>query len=108
MLLFYTLLMVHVAIAIVLILVILSQSSKGGLDSNLGGAAQNVLGGAGGSAVLKKWTQVFGAAFLVSCVVLALTVKHGNFASSSTNPNSPKSKLFKELKQTTKPAPVKK
>jgi preprotein translocase subunit SecG len=108
MLLFYSLLMIHVAIAVILILVILAQSSKGGLDSNLGGAAQNVLGGSSGSAALQKWTKVFGAAFLCSCIVLALTVKHSNFAGTSTGANQPKSKLFKELKQTTKPAPVKK
>ncbi len=106
MLLFYTLLLIHVAIAVILILIILSQSSKGGLDSNLGGAAQNVLGGSGGSAALKKWTQIFGAAFLCSCIILALTVKHSNLTGNSSNQQ--KSKLFKELKQTTKPAPVKK
>ncbi|HNX00107.1 MAG TPA: preprotein translocase subunit SecG [Candidatus Cloacimonadota bacterium] len=105
MLLFYTLLLVHVAIAVVLILIILAQSSKGGLDSNLGGAAQNVLGGSSGSAALQKWTKIFGGAFLISCIILALTVKHSDFSGSQT-PQS--SKLFKQLKQTTKPAPVNK
>jgi preprotein translocase subunit SecG len=104
MLMFYSLLMIHVAIAVILILIILSQSSKGGLDSNLGGAAQNVLGGSSGSAALQKWTKIFGAAFLCSCIILALTVKHSSFTNTSKQQGS---KIFKELKQTTKPAPKK-
>ncbi|MCD8478768.1 MAG: preprotein translocase subunit SecG [Candidatus Cloacimonetes bacterium] len=53
-------LIIHAIICIALVLVILAQSSKGGLDANLGGAAMNVFGGSGASQMLKKWTQIFG------------------------------------------------
>ncbi len=76
MLLYTVLLVVHVIISIALILVILSQTSKGGLDATLGGAAVNVFGGSGASAFLKKWTQYLGIAFLVSCIGLAFVVKN--------------------------------
>ncbi len=69
------LLVVHILISIVLVLVILAQTSKGnGLDSNLGGAASNVFG-SGASDMLRKMTQVVGGLFLVSCIVMALNVK---------------------------------
>jgi len=71
------LLLIHILISIVLVLVILAQTSKGnGLDSNLGGAASNVFGSSA-SDMLKKWTQIVGGLFLVSCVVLALYIKSG-------------------------------
>jgi len=77
MLLYTVILIVHVVICIALVLVILSQSSKGGgLDSTLGGAAMNVFGGSGASAFLRKWTQYLGMAFLVSCLGLAFMVKN--------------------------------
>ncbi len=76
MILYSALLVIHVAICIGLVLVILSQTSKGGLDATLGGAAMNVFGGSGASSFLKKWTQYLGMAFLVSCVGLAFLVKN--------------------------------
>lgn len=68
-------LVVHVIISVALVLVILAQSSKGGLDANLGGAAMNVFGGSGASQFLKKWTQYLGLTFLASCLLLAFLVK---------------------------------
>jgi len=68
-------LILHVLISVALVLVILAQSSKGGLDANLGGAAMNVFGGSGASQFLKKWTQILGLAFLGSCLLLAFLVK---------------------------------
>jgi preprotein translocase subunit SecG len=76
MLLYTVLLIVHILISVALILVILSQTSKGGLDANLGGAAMNVFGGSGASAFLKRMTQYLGVAFLVSCLALAFVVKN--------------------------------
>jgi preprotein translocase subunit SecG len=77
MLLYTVILVVHVLICIALVLVILSQSSKGGgLDATLGGAAMNVFGGSGASAFLRRWTQYLGLAFLASCLVLAFLVKN--------------------------------
>lgn len=68
-------LIIHVIICIALVLVILAQSSKGGLDANLGGAAMNVFGGSGASKFLKQWTQILGVIFVISCVFLAFQVK---------------------------------
>jgi preprotein translocase subunit SecG len=76
MMLYSVLLVVHALICIALVLVILSQTSKGGLDATLGGAAMNVFGGSGASAFLKKWTQYLGLAFLFSCLGLAFVVKN--------------------------------
>ena len=71
------LLVIHILISIALVLIILAQTSKGnGLDSNLGGAASNVFGSSA-SDMMKKWTQIIGGLFLVSCVFLAITVKSG-------------------------------
>ena len=68
-------LIIHTLICIALVLVILAQTSKGGLDANLGGAAMNVFGGSGASEFLRKWTQILGLLFLASCVLLAFLVK---------------------------------
>lgn len=68
-------LIVHALICIALVLVILAQTSKGGLDSNLGGAAMNVFGGSGASQFLKKWTQILALIFAASCILLAFLVK---------------------------------
>ncbi|MDP8211211.1 MAG: preprotein translocase subunit SecG [Candidatus Stygibacter australis] len=69
----YTVLLVlHVVVAIGTLLVILVQSSKGnGLDSTLGGAASQVLGGQAAPAFLKKMTRILVAAFFIVCVLLA-------------------------------------
>jgi preprotein translocase subunit SecG len=75
MVLYTIVLVLHVLICIGLVLVILSQTSKGGLDANLGGAAMNVFGGSGASQFLKRWTQILGIAFLGTCLTLAFLVK---------------------------------
>ncbi len=75
MILYTLVLIVHILICIALVLVILAQTSKGGLDANLGGAAMNVFGGSGASQFLKKWTQILGLAFLGTCLVLAFLVR---------------------------------
>jgi len=68
-------LIIHAIICIVLVLVILAQTSKGGLDANLGGAAMNVFGGSGASQLLKKWTQILAVVFAASCILLAFLVR---------------------------------
>jgi preprotein translocase subunit SecG len=75
MLLYTIALFVHAIICVVLVLVILAQTSKGGLDANLGGAAMNVFGGSGASHLLKKWTQILAVIFAASCILLAFLVK---------------------------------
>jgi len=64
-----------VVICIALVLIILAQTSKGGLDANLGGAAMNVFGGSGASKFLKRWTQILGVVFVGSCLLMAFLVR---------------------------------
>lgn len=71
-------LVIHLLVCIALILVILAQTSKGGLDANLGGAAANVFGGSGASAFLKKATQILGLLFVVTCLSMAFIVRGRN------------------------------
>lgn len=68
-------LIIHAIICVALVLVILAQTSKGGLDANLGGAAMNVFGGSGASQFLKKWTQILALIFAASCILLAFLVR---------------------------------
>jgi len=69
------LIILHVLICICLVLVVLVQTGKGGLDSNFGGIATNALGTQGASEFIKLWTKIFFAAFIVSCLLLAAQVK---------------------------------
>jgi len=72
---FYVLLVIHIIISAVLILLILTQSSKGNaLEGMVGSAATNMMGSDAGN-FFKKWTRIFGIAFLVSCIALALKVQ---------------------------------
>ena len=90
-------LIVHVIICVALVLVILSQTSKGGLDANLGGAAMNVFGGSGASKFLKKWTQILAVIFAASCVLLAFLVK--DLGKVGTNNVQERQKRIKDTEQ---------
>lgn len=76
-------LVIHILISVALVLVILAQTSKGGLDANLGGAAVNVFGGSGASKFLRKWTQILGVVFVISCLFLAFQVSKSPAQASS-------------------------
>ncbi|OQY38579.1 MAG: preprotein translocase subunit SecG [Candidatus Cloacimonetes bacterium 4572_65] len=98
----YILLVVHILISIALVLTILAQTSKGnGLDSSLGGAAANVFG-SGASQMLRKWTQIIGTIFLVSCVFLAITVRNskGSAGLPTVNPNAIKTETVLPTEET--------
>ena len=73
-------LVIHIIICVALVFVILAQTSKGGLDANLGGAAMNVFGGSGASKFLRKWTQILGVLFVISSLFLAIQVTKTNQA----------------------------
>ncbi len=76
---FYFLLGVHIVISLLLILVILSQSSKGGaLGGAFGGAASTASFGDEAETILKKWTKYFILLFVVSCLALAFYTKNLN------------------------------
>ncbi len=96
----YTLLMIiHVIISTILVLIILAQSSKGaGLDSTLGGTAQNMLGGQAAPKFLQNLTIVFAILFMLSSIML---VKHVSRPQKVSAPVSEKvkSKALKEFKK---------
>ncbi len=80
---FYFLLGVHIVISLLLILVILSQTSKGGaLGGAFGGATSTASFGDEAETILKKWTKYFILLFVVSCLVLAFCTKGMNVAKS--------------------------
>jgi preprotein translocase subunit SecG len=65
----------HVLVCIILVLIVLLQSSKGtGLAGGAfgGGAESTVFGGRGAATVLSKATTIFGAAFMVTSLSLTL------------------------------------
>lgn len=70
------LLIIHVLISVVLIMVILAQSSKGGaLDGLVGGTASSMFGSHGAGAFLSKWTKIIGAVWMISSLLLAMNIR---------------------------------
>ena len=63
---------IYVPIAVVMVLIILLQSGKGGMGTALGGgASQSVFGGGGASQFMEKLTQGFAGAFMLCVLFLA-------------------------------------
>lgn len=93
------LVVIHILVCLALMLVILAQTSKGGLDSNFSGMASNVFGGQGASAVIKRATKILFALFVITCLSLAYVANHKRNEGSSIQ-----KKLQKEM--ATKPAPT--
>ncbi len=104
MILYTIALIIHAIICIALVLVILAQTSKGGLDSNLGGAAMNVFGGSGASQMLKKWTQILAIIFAASCIILAFLVK--DVRNSGLSGVQERQSKIADTEQPAEPAPV--
>ncbi len=72
---FYVLLVIHALISVALILIILSQSSKGGaIDGIVGGTAMNMLGSQGATNFMKKLTRIFAGAFMLTSILMAVLV----------------------------------
>ncbi|MBP7564203.1 MAG: preprotein translocase subunit SecG [Candidatus Cloacimonetes bacterium] len=91
------LVIIHILICLVLMMVILMQTGKGGLDSNFSGIASNTFGTQGASEVIKRTTQVMFGVFIISCVLLA-TMNPGQTKKSNIS-----EKLKKEAAATQKP-----
>jgi len=70
---------IHVLVCIVLVLVVLLQSSKGsglaGGGAFGGGAESTIFGGRGAATFLSKATTIFGVAFMVTSLALTLMGK---------------------------------
>ncbi len=72
---FYVLLVIHALVSVSLILIILSQSSKGGaIDGIVGGTAMSMLGSQGASSFMKKLTRIFAGAFMLTSILMAVLV----------------------------------
>lgn len=68
---------IYIPIAVIMILIILLQSGKGGLGTALGGgASQSVFGGGGASEFMAKVTQALAFGFMICCVFLAYAGAH--------------------------------
>jgi len=92
---YYFLLIVHSIISGLLILVILSQSSKGGaLGGAFGGSASTAFTGDQAENILKKWTKYFIMLFVISCLTLAFYIKGLN---NMSNDSAVAKELQKEL-----------
>jgi preprotein translocase subunit SecG len=88
------LIVIHVIICVALIFIVLMQTSKGGLDSNFGGVATNMLGTQGANEFVKLWTKILFSAFVISCVLLAFHIKRSDMG--TVRSGAPESILFDE------------
>ncbi len=93
---FYVLLVIHVLISFALILIILSQSSKGGaIDGLVGGTAMNMLGSQGATSFMKKLTRIFAGAFMLTSILMAVLVNNQH-RTGKTTPDTPALEMIQE------------
>jgi len=88
----FFLIIIHVVICFALVIVVLMQTGKGGLDSNFGGIATNALGSQNAGAMIKNATKILFATFVISCILLATQVK-------KTSTRKIRSKLSEEIQR---------
>jgi len=62
---------IHVLVSVILILVVLLQSGKGGMGAAFGGASQTVFGARGAGSLLGKLTAIAAAVFMTTSLTLA-------------------------------------
>ena len=77
----------HTLISFLLIIAVLMQSGKGGgLASSIGGglSSSSVLGGRSASSFLTKTTAVLATAFMLSCLLQAVSYDSGDLPTSAT------------------------
>ena len=87
------LIIIHVIICVGLVIAVLMQTGKGGLDSNFGGIATNALGTQSASTMIKNATKILFAAFVISCLILAAQVRR------TTGGGTPSSRLQREMQR---------
>jgi len=63
---------VHVIIAVMLILLVLVQDSKGGAGMFSGGSSQSILGATGGATLLTRITRYSAIVFAVTSILLTI------------------------------------
>ena len=68
---------IHVLIALILIVMVLVQDSKGGLGALSGGSSNTVLGAGGAENILAKATRWLAILFAASCIFLSIYYSKG-------------------------------
>ena len=87
MFLYYVLLFVQLIVSVGLVVVILSQSSKGGgMGGLLGGQAASMFGAQGASEKLKQVTKMLAFGFMLVAILMAVTVNNLDKSSSVSSP----------------------
>jgi len=87
MILYYFLLFIQLIVSVGLVVVILSQSSKGGgMGGLLGGQATSMFGAQGASEKLKQVTKMLAFAFMLVAILMAVTVNNLDKTSSVSSP----------------------
>ncbi len=98
--LYWILLVIHIAVSVGLVLVILAQSSKGGaLDGMLGGVATSTFGSQGAGDFLKKTTRIIAAAFLITSLLLAVVVRNQTTPTVVKSKSDLQSRMQEEAQQ---------
>ena len=88
------LLTIHVIVCFAVVLVVLLQAGKGAdLGATFGGASQTVFGGRGAAGFLTKVTAVAGALFMITSLMLALTMSSGTRSSVVQEPTGKKAAM---------------
>jgi preprotein translocase subunit SecG len=104
----YSILMIlHVIFSVALIVVILSQSGKGGaLDGLVGGTASNMLGGQTASGFLKNATKTLAVLFMVTSILLAFQVRGGRPGRSAVDRMRSETERTQPVEQPTQETPA--
>jgi preprotein translocase subunit SecG len=63
---------VHIVVAVLLILLVLVQDSKGGAGMFAGGSSQSILGATGGATLLAKLSRGTAILFAITCIMLTI------------------------------------
>ncbi len=99
---FTTMIVFHTIVCIMLIIVILMQSSKGeGLAGAFGGGALSgaVFGGRGAAGFLSKATSVLAIVFMINCGILAVLSAHRTGSAPATATDTPTSVVTEQAQR---------
>lgn len=80
----------HVMACLALVVIVLLQSGKGAeMGAAFGGASQTLFGGSGGSSFMTKLTTGAAVLFMITCMLLSMTSRHGLRESNSLMNTAP-------------------
>jgi preprotein translocase subunit SecG len=102
---FTALVILLVLVSVALIILIMSQASKGGgLSGLVGGAATDMMGSHGASDFIKKMTRILGAAFMLIALLSGMLVINQNKKGGAVKSGGYSNSLQKEMAKKTAPA----